>query len=101
MEYELKYTYNSFKYMEEFDLNEIAELENKPFRMIGTTEELLLGALNHNPKVEFGKEEIGEYIESVLEEGNIMELLEQLMELLQTSSFFKSLQKTPTKKSKK
>ena len=98
-EHELKYTFNSFKYMENFDLEDINDLQRKPFKMISITEQLLIGALNHDPKKVVMVSDISEYLESVMEEGSITDLLEELMDLLQNSSFFKNLQKkTPKKK---
>lgn len=97
-EYDLKFTFNSFKYMEDFDLQEIALLERKPFKMIPITEQLLIGALNNDPKKVVLESDVSEYLETVMEEGNITELLEELMDLLQNSSFFKNLQESKPKK---
>lgn len=96
-EQELKFTFNSFKHMEDFELGDIAELERKPFKILTITEQLLMGALNCDPKVKFGADDIATYLEGVMEEGSITDVLEELMELLEKSSFFKNLQK-PTKK---
>lgn len=88
----LKYTFNSFKHMEDFDLSDIEMIENKPFKMIGITETLMLGAVNNDPKVEFTQVQVSEFLESYIEENDITELLGKLMDLLEKSSFFKSLQ---------
>lgn len=92
VKYELKYTFNSFKYMEDFDLQDISELERKPFKMIKVTEDLLTGAIYNNPDVVIEDSDISNYLEEKLNEGTLFKLLEDLMELLEESSFFKSLQ---------
>ena len=91
-EVELKYTYNSFKYMEDLNVADIGNLETNPFKVIGINEILLLGALNHNPKVIFGRDVVSEYLEARMDDGTIFNVSEQLMELLEKSSFFQNLQ---------
>ena len=91
--YTLKFTFNSFKYMEDFDLNEINKLEEKPFKIVGILETLLMGALNNNPKVVVSEEDVQNYLEKYMEDGDLAELLQTLIDLLQDSNFFKSLQK--------
>lgn len=91
-EVEVKFTFNSFKYMQDFDITELQNIEQKPFKMIGVTESLLLGALNNNPKVKFSLIEIDTFIEEYIVENSLSELLEELMKKLQESNFFKSLQ---------
>lgn len=92
-ERELKFTFNSFRYMEDFDIGELSELERKPFKIIKITESLLIGAFNHNPKDVVKQDEINEYLQDVMENGDVSELLETLMQLLEDSNFFKNLQK--------
>lgn len=92
-EYELKFTYNSFKYMRDLDLGELEEIESKPFMLIGFTEQLLLGAMNNHPKVKVSLAQVSKIVEAKLEEGTIMKLMEDLIKLLEESSFFKNLQK--------
>jgi hypothetical protein len=96
-EVELKFTFNSFKYMQDFDITMTQDLETKPFRVLPLLETLLLGAVNSNPKVRFTVEDVQkfleEYIENSDEENSLSGLIENLMELLEASSFFKSLQK--------
>lgn len=95
---ELKYTYNSFKYMSDLDFSVLQTIEEKPFQIISVLEELIYGASNNDPKVKFSREQVSNFIESYIEEGNdLMELLETLFELLEKSSFFKSLQKGQSK----
>lgn len=104
---EVKFTFNSFKYMENFKLSDLAEVENAPFKMIDIISSLLYGGLNWNPKEKIRFDDIMEYLEDYVEENSIVELLEQLMLELENSSFFKSLQKeaekqpTPLEKPKK
>ena len=91
-ELELKYTFNSFRYMEELDLMELQTLEQTPFKIIGVTETLMRGALNHNPSKRYDNKEVVAIIEQIMDDGELMELLEFLLEELQKSSFFKNLQ---------
>lgn len=92
-EYELKYTYNSFRYMQDLDLGELELIESKPFRIIGFTEELLLGAINSDPRKKVTLAQVGEIVEAKMEEEKLVELMEELIKLLEESSFFKNLQK--------
>lgn len=92
-EAELKFTFNSFKYMKEFDMGAIENVEKKPFEIIPILELLILGALNNSPKKKYTETDVANFLEEFIEEGSIVELLNQLMELLQESSFFKSLQR--------
>jgi hypothetical protein len=97
-EVDLKFTFNSFKYMGEFSLDALQHLESKPFKMIPVVEMLLLGAINNNPKVKFKEEDVSEFLEEYIVNESIADLLEKLMDLLQESNFFKSLQKTTPEK---
>lgn len=94
---ELKYTFNSFKFMREFDMSVIGNVENKPFEIIPVLETLLLGALNSNSKKKYTATDVENFLEEFIEEGSIVELLNGLMDLLQESSFFKSLQREESK----
>lgn len=91
-EVELKYTYNSFRYMEDLNVADIGNLETNPFRVIKINEILLLGALNHNPKKVYGFEVVSEYLEARMDDGTLFEVSEKLMGLLEKSSFFQNLQ---------
>lgn len=93
-EVDLQYTFNSFKYMQEFDINALVEAETKPFKILGILEIMLMGALNNNPKIKISEIEVQNYIETSTEDGAISDLLEILMDKLQKSTFFKMLQKT-------
>lgn len=95
---ELKFTFNSFKYMQDFDITDFEKIETKPFLVIPITETLLLGGLNHNPKVKHFSSEVEEYLEKYVIDNNISDLLEKLVDELQKSDFFKSLQKKSPKK---
>lgn len=88
----LKYSFNSFKYMEDLDLSVMNELENKPFKIIGLAEMMLMGAVNNDPRNLFTVDMVQEYLEKEIADGKLMDLLTKLMELLQESDFFKSLQ---------
>lgn len=97
--YKLEFTFNSFKYMKDFDIGEMQNLESQPFKIIDFCEQLLYGAINNDPKIYVSMEEIDSYLEEYINDGSLGELIEQLMDLLQESNFFKALQKN-TKKSK-
>lgn len=97
-EVELKYTFNSFKYMRGFDMGAINDMENKPFEIIPMLEVLLLGALNSNRKNKYTESDVEEFIEDYIVEGSLSGLIAELMELLQDSNFFKSLQREVPKK---
>lgn len=95
-ELELKFTYGSLQFMQDFEITAIEEVERKPFKMIYVVKGLLLGALNHNPAKEvFSEAQVDRIVEESLETGTLTDLLAELLERLQDSSFFKSLQKTP------
>lgn len=95
---ELCYTYNSFKYMEELDLTVLDKLDKTPFKILGVVEELLMGAVNNSPHRKIQLEEVQEFLEVFIAEGDLVELLTDLVTLLEESSFFKSLQKKESKK---
>lgn len=95
-ERELKYTFNSFKYMKNFDITELDKVEAKPFIMAEMLEILLMGAVNSNPKEVVAWVQVQDYLETYLEDGDMTVLFSSLIELLQESNFFKSLRKTQT-----
>lgn len=97
-DYELKYTFNSLKYMEEFDLSDLETIGNKPFKLIRVLEILLFGAINNDPKEFVDVEVVDGYLQEM--EMPFPDLFEKLMELLQESDFFKQLQ-TPKQKQTK
>lgn len=90
---ELKYTFNSFKYMKEFSTTMFDKVNENPFLIIDVLEVLLLGALNHDKKKVFTEDDVDNILEELSDNGQLSEVLEYLMELLQNSSFFKGLQK--------
>jgi len=93
-EYELYYTFNSFKHMDEFDLSVLESLETKPFMLINMAETLLHGALNTDRKNRVPIGVTSELLETYVEDGqSLSELVQLLMAELEESSFFKSLQK--------
>ena len=91
---ELRYTFNSFKYMREFDINEMNDIQNKPFKLFAVLSELFYGAVNHNPSVVVSKEEsdtmLQEYVSS--KDCKIGEFINKLFEMLTENDFFKQLQ---------
>lgn len=97
-EYDLKFSFYSFNFMEDFDMGELENLDRKPFKMIGITKTLLMGAFNNNPHINVTYTEVDEFLEEYIVDNNIADLLEELINLLQDSSFFKSLQKKTKKK---
>lgn len=98
-EIEPSYSFNSFKYMGDFDVSELTEIEKKPFKLLSILEIMLMGAVNNDPRVRISVEEVQSYIEeNIAEEGFITELLGFLMGKLEDSSFFKALQKPKKKK---
>jgi len=90
--FEPKFTFNSFKYMGDFDLSVLGEIENKPFKMIEIATMLLMGALNHNPKVKVSSDLVDAILENAMVEGTLGELIPQLIDELNNSDFFKKLQ---------
>lgn len=93
-DYEVKYTFNSFKFMKDFDITELNELDHKPFSVIAIVEKLFYGALNHDKRNVFLPVTASDLLEAYAEEGNsIPELLELLMAELEESDFFKNLRK--------
>lgn len=90
---DVKYTFNSFRYMEDFDMKNLEELDRKPFKIISITSDLLYGAVNYSPNNKYSKEEVLKHIEYVMDNEDITDLLTILMDLLEKSSFFKNLQK--------
>lgn len=95
--YELKFTFNSFKYMDDFNLAEVDEIQSKPFKMIKVLNQLMFGAMNHDRKVFYTAEQCEEVVEKYAEEGSLIELFEKLSGSLTESGFFKNLQQTQTK----
>ena len=94
-EKEIKYTFHSFNFMADLDFTVLEEIEHKPFLIAPFCHMLVIGGINHNPKMKpVSAIEVSEALEKFLEEdGDIMELFSGLLEELEKSSFFKSLQK--------
>lgn len=90
---ECKYTFNSFKYMKDFDVKDFNKIDSHPFRIASILETLLMGAMNSNPKEFVQVEDVQDYLEEYAVEGDLSELLNMLMAKLEESNFFKSLQK--------
>lgn len=91
-QYEAKFTFNSFKHMRDFDLTALDMVETRPFVLIDVAGQLLLGALNFDKKNSYSEGDVEYILEEYIENGSIVELVEQLVNELQESGFFKSLQ---------
>ena len=89
---ELKYTFNSFRYMEDLEVKELEEMETKPFKVPRITQTLLIGAVNHSPNKKFSEKDVYEALEKYVEKDSVATLLEELSKLLEKSAFFKNLQ---------
>lgn len=93
-EVKLEFTFNSFEYMEDLDVNDMQTLDSKPFKMFGICEKLLMGAINNDPDVVYTRKEVQESLVKNVKEGLVIpKFVGELMELLEESDFFKSLQK--------
>lgn len=92
IEYDVKFTFNSFRIMEDLDLGVLEEIERTPFKLIPLMEQLLIGGLNHNPKMPVTGDVVYDILEDVVENGDVSKFLEDLMVELEKSSFFKNLQ---------
>ena len=98
--YQPKFTFNSFKYMEDLDVSALENLKKTPFMIVPFVETLLMGALNSNPRTRVAMVDVDEYLEEYVKEGSLTELADELIKLLEESNFFKSIQKNPSKKKK-
>lgn len=93
--FKLDYTFNSFRHMDEIDFGELENIDSKPFKIIGFTEEMLLGALNYSPNNVFSADEAAMVLNEYMDDGgNLAELVENLTKLMEESQFFKNLQMT-------
>lgn len=88
---EVKYTYNSFKFMREVDFAILNEIDRFPFKLFDLAESLLYGGLNHDRKVRYIADDVDAILEEVSEKGDLMEFVEGMIEELEKSGFFKSL----------
>jgi hypothetical protein len=100
-EMELEFTYNSTKYLSDFDLTLFEQMESKPFKALDAVTGLLYASMNSNKAVKVSLDEVDDVVESAVNEGKFGELLEELVTKLQESAFFQSLQKNQTKNKKK
>lgn len=93
--YEIKYTFNSFKYMEDLDMGVMQEIDKKPFKLVGVLSTLLCGAMNHDRKKKvYTTDDCEDLIAKYVEDGGSLgDLFTDLTSLLESSGFFKSLQK--------
>ena len=95
---ELRFSFNSFNYMQDFDAGAFEEVEQHPFKIVPLAQMLTMGAMNFDPKHYVDEQAVQDFIESYCEDNSISDLITMLVDLLQESSFFKSLQKTPKTK---
>lgn len=91
---ELKYSFNSFKYLEEFDIRDLQEISVKPFKLIPLAEMLSMGALNNDPTFKVSYDEVCAIVEDIVMNGDVSGFITELTSKLQDSDFFKQLQKT-------
>ncbi len=94
---EVTFTFNSFKNMPDLSMNELTGVDEYPFLAFSLVEKLLYGGLNNSKKVKFTKDDVSKFLEEYAETGSIFDLLAELVDELQKSSFFKGLQKTQAK----
>ena len=90
---ELKFTFNSFKYMEDMNFGEMEDFEKYPIKFAGMVKNLLLGAVNNNPRNLYSESDVMMFLEDYCEENDLGKFAEELFSLLSESSFFKSLQR--------
>ncbi len=88
---ELKFTYNSFRYLTDFSVSSLEGINNKVFSIITVSRDLLLAAMNCEPSKKYSYNDVDAVLEPYVESGEIIDLFEQLSELLMDSNFFKSL----------
>lgn len=89
---ELKFTFNSFRYLEDFDVQDLEDVQHKIFKMFSISRQLLMAALNKEPSRKFTFADVDAILEPHAEDGSIVEIFGGLSELLVDSGFFKSLQ---------
>lgn len=92
--YNLAFTFNSFKHMTDFDASVFESVQDKPFMMVAILSDLFYGAMNHNRKNHFDRDECDELLETYLdgEDADMGEFAEQLITMLTNTSFFKQRQ---------
>lgn len=94
--YMLAFTFNSFRYMADFDIGSFSEVESKPFLMVSILSDLFFGAMNNKRDTYFDHDTCDELLETYLDDNDIGELTQGLMKLLENSSFFKAHQQDVT-----
>lgn len=90
--YNVGFTFNSFRHMQDFDLTKLSEAQTKPFVVFGVLSDLFYGALNCSSKKYFPREDSDTILETYLEDNDVMETFNSLIDELFNSNFFKSLQ---------
>lgn len=92
-EFELKYTFNSFMYMEDLDLSELNDIANKPFKILSILKQLVSGGLNFDKKKTYSDEDVDTFLVELVKEADLGKVLEDLLGELEESDFFKNLRK--------
>ncbi len=101
-EYDATFTFNSFRYMQDFDVSVFDDIDQKPFKIIGVLDQLLSGALNYNKSIKVSHQEVEECIEYIFENGDAVDTITELMTELEGCNFFsKALQQKKTPREKK
>lgn len=88
---ELRFSYNSFKYLEDFDISVVEDMEKKPFKLMRLTKELLFAACNHEKKDYIDMTFVEAYVENSFNERKLSGFFEELFSLLTESPFFPEL----------
>lgn len=94
IDYILKFTFNSAKYLDEFEVSQ--DFEKYPMKVFKMLSNLFYGAMNWANDKKYTHEECDMLLEKYLEsdDSNPSDFLTSLFELLQESNFFKKLLKT-------
>lgn len=90
VDYLLKFTFNSAKLLENFELSD--DMTKYPFKVFTVLSDLFFASMNWANDVKYTREETDSKLEIYLsEDGEPVKLLEDLMELMNKSAFFKKL----------
>ena len=90
-EIELKFTYNSFRYMEDLDINRLEQMDSNIFSMIGVSRDLLIGAINKEPSEKYTYADVDAILEPLTDSGEIVDFFREIFELLSNSGFLSRL----------
>lgn len=89
---QIKFTYNSFKYMKDFNIRSLEEISEKPFMMIQLCGQILLGGINHDRNKVYSLTDVDDIIERSVSNGTFTKMFTELVNVLTECDFFKSLQ---------